>query len=277
LVPIPRHDPLGMRRRDLRLQRRQLRRVQRLGPHVAEHGAEVRARDGRDGARDVGEGRGQVGDGRVVEVVPVLDRLDLVEGRVARSDHGDGTRGHGRAVVGGQVAGGAEGLEGFDDGGPGGGAGGFDVDEEVQGLGGGGVEDAVLRRAGGQEGAVGVLTAEDVEDGLDVEGIEGAGGRERGLLVADVQGVVVEPDVRFDRDGADGEGAVEGEGPPVVVVRVQGFGHDALGQVGGVGVEGPLLGVGEDGLEGLAEGDVGLGGGARDGEGGGEEGGEHDG
>ena len=34
----------------------------------------------------------------------------------------------------------------------------------------------------------------------------------------DVEGVVVEPDVGFDADAAVGEGGVEGEGTPVVVV-----------------------------------------------------------
>ena len=52
---------------------------------------------------------------------------------------------------------------------PGFGAGGLDVDEEVEGLGAVGVEDAVFGR-GGHEWGGGVLAAEDGEDRFDVEG-----------------------------------------------------------------------------------------------------------
>ncbi len=41
--------------------------------------------------------------------------------------------------------------------------------------------------------------------------------------MADVQGAVVEPDVGFDGDAASGEGGVEGEVAPVVVVGVEAF------------------------------------------------------
>lgn len=78
--------------------------------------------------------------------------------------------------------------------------------------------------------------------------------------MSDVQGSIVEPYVCFDRDRADGEGGVEGDGSPVVVVGVEGFGDYALCQVGRVGVLRAGLGVGEDLLERLGEGDVGLGG-----------------
>ena len=47
--------------------------------------------------------------------------------------------------------------------------------------------------------------------------------------MADVQCVVVEPDVGFYAHCPDGEGGVEGEWTPVVVVGVEGFGHDGLG------------------------------------------------
>ena len=41
--------------------------------------------------------------------------------------------------------------------------------------------------------------------------------------MADVESSVVEPDVGFDAGAAVGEGAVEGEGAPVVVVAVDAF------------------------------------------------------
>ena len=47
--------------------------------------------------------------------------------------------------------------------------------------------------------------------------------------MADVQGLVVEPDVGFGADAAVGEGGVEGEGAPVVVVGVDGFLEEGKG------------------------------------------------
>jgi hypothetical protein len=55
----------------------------------------------------------------------------------------------------------SQGFEGGEDGGPGGGAVGFEVDEEVEGLSGVGVEDAVLGGSRG-EGGEWVLAVEGV-------------------------------------------------------------------------------------------------------------------
>lgn len=99
--------------------------------HAGEHQVEVRAGDWRDVRGDVGEGERQQRDGRVPEVVARRDALDLAERGVARADDGDGALGHGAAVVGGQVARVAEGLEGLDDGWEGRGAVRLEVDEEV--------------------------------------------------------------------------------------------------------------------------------------------------
>lgn len=71
--------------------------------------------------------------------------------------------------------------------------------------------------------------------------------------MSDVKGRVVKPDVGFDADGAGSKGRPEGEGPPVVVVGVQGLRDNALGQVGGAFVEGSFLSVGENRLERVRE------------------------
>lgn len=177
-----------------------------VAAHAAgEHHVEVCAGDGRDVRGDVGECERQQRDGRVPEVVARRDALHLAERGVARADDGDGALGHGGAVVGGQVARVAEGLEGLDDCWEGGGAVGLEVDEQVQRLGGGGVVDAVLGGAR-HEGAVWVLGLQDGQDGLDVEAVQGALVGQGGLLVADVEGAVVEPDVGLDADCAHLEG-----------------------------------------------------------------------
>lgn len=68
-------------------------------------------------------------------------------------------------------------MQGAKDVGPGFGAVGFDVDEEVEGLAGVGVEDAISSRGViVDEVAFGVLFAEDAEDGLDVQGVKGSVG-----------------------------------------------------------------------------------------------------
>ena len=73
-----------------------------------------------------------------------------------------------------------------------------------------------------------VLALQHVQDGIDVQGLEGPFARQGALLVADVQRVIVQPYIGFDGDGADGKRAVEGEGSPVVVVAVDIFGDYAL-------------------------------------------------
>jgi hypothetical protein len=62
---------------------------------------------------------------------------------------------------------------------------GLEVDEEVEGLRGGGVEDAVLG-AGLREGGGGVEALKGGEDGVDVEGLESAGGCQGAGFVADL-------------------------------------------------------------------------------------------
>lgn len=192
------------------------------GAHAGELHVEVCAGNGRDVGGDVGEGEGQQRDGRVPEVVARRDALDLAERGVARADDGDGALGDGGAVVGGQVARVAEGLEGLDDGWEGGGAVRLEVHEKVQRLAGGGVVDAVLGRRAVDEGTVWVLALQDGQDGLDVEAVQGAIVGQGGLLVADVKGAVIEPDVGLDADCACLEGRVEGDLTPVVIVRVLG-------------------------------------------------------
>lgn len=185
-----------MRRIHLLLQQLQTRLVQRghgRAHDVPEPRGELRRRDGRDlRAGDV------VGDGRrerrVVEEIAGVGRLveDVGEASVAGADGGDGA-GDERVVGGevrGQVAGGAEGLEGGVGGGEGRVGVGLEVDPEVEGLAGGGVEDAVLG-VGRRERRDRVLAVERVEDRVDVEGGEGAGGGEGAFFVADLLGSAV--------------------------------------------------------------------------------------
>lgn len=207
-----------MRDGDLRSEEDLLRVVESAGAeHARENHVKVDTGDGRDGRGDVAER--QQRERRVVEVVARGDALDLVERGVARADDGDGARVHVGAVVGGEVAGVAEGLEGVDHGREGGGAVRLEVDEEVERLARGGVEDAVLGGAV-DEGAVWVLALQDRQDGLDVEAVQGALVGQGGLVVADVKRAVVEPDVGLDADCACLEGRVEGDLAPVVIVRV---------------------------------------------------------
>lgn len=207
-----------MRDGDLRGEEDLLRIVEPAGAeHARENQVKVDAGDGRDGRGDVAER--QQRERRVIEVVARGDALDLVERGVARADDGDGAGVHVGAVVGGEVARVAEGLEGVDDGWEGGGAVRLDVDEEVERLARGGVVDAVLGRAV-DEGAVWVLALQDRQDGLDVEAVQGALVGQGGLIVADVEGAVVEPDVGLDADCAYLQGRVEGDLSPVVIVRV---------------------------------------------------------
>lgn len=157
----------------------------------------MRRRDRTYLTRDVCLRRAEKRQVCVEEVISVSDRRDLIERRVACSDNCDCAFCDVCAIVGCQIACAAEWFESADDVGEGLGAVGFEVDEEVEGLAGGGVEDAVVG-ARGLECGCGVLALEDREDGLDVKTVEGAGLREGCLFVADVEGVVVEPDVSLD-------------------------------------------------------------------------------
>ena len=122
----------------------------------------------------------------------------------------------------------------------------FQVDEEGEGSGGRGGEDASfviwrghdggLVRRGVREGGGSVCVVEDREEGFDVEGFEGAGRREGLAHVANeelVRGFRVGPDVGFDACAAGCKGVVEGHPPPVVVVRVAGDGLDVATEVSG--------------------------------------------
>ena len=94
---------------------------------------------------------------------------------------------------------------------------------------------------------------------LNVQAVERSCVCQSAFFVADMQSAIVEPDICLDTYGADGEGAVEWYWSPVVVVRVEGFGYDALCEVGRVGVLWSGVSVREDGLEWVREGDIGLG------------------
>ena len=64
---------------------------------------------------------------------------------------------------------------------------------------------------------------EGVEDWLNVERVECAGGSQSRSFVPDVQSIVEEPDVSFNGGTANREGRVEGDVAPVIVVRVDWF------------------------------------------------------
>lgn len=181
-----------MGRSDLAPQQRQLRVIEVLvAPHVRKLHGKVGARDGRHVGGDVGEGRAQGRDGGVPEVISWLYALYLVERCVPRAHDRHGPGRHGRTVEGCQVPGVAQRLECADHGGEGGRAIGLDVHEEVEGLARGRVVDAIFGGATLDEAAVWVLGLEDGQDGLDVQAVEGPLGGQSGLLVADVEGVVV--------------------------------------------------------------------------------------
>lgn len=59
---------------------------------------------------------------------------------------------------------------------------------------------------------------EDGENRVYVERFEGSGVGEGGLFVSYVEGAVVEPDIGFGGDGAYGEGGVEGDVSPVIIM-----------------------------------------------------------
>lgn len=106
--------------------------------------------------------------------------MDLGEGGVSRSDHGDGAVGYGCAacvLYPGEVASTTEWFQGLEDKGPSFVASGFHVDEEVEGLGAIAIEDTVgCRNSNKRRGWV--LFIQDVEERIDVKGVKGAGGCE---------------------------------------------------------------------------------------------------
>lgn len=175
-----------MRLGHLRLQNSHLRRIESLIADFPEHRGEIRARDGTHIGGDVRESRAEVGEGAIEKVVPWRDALDLVQGRVACSDDGYRAWSHARAVERCEPATCAQGFEGANDVGESGRAVGLEVDEEVEGLGAGGVVDAIVGGTFGEEGGRGVLALEDGENGIDVKGREGAAVGESAFFVANV-------------------------------------------------------------------------------------------
>lgn len=168
----------------------------------------------------------------IPEVVARGDALDLVQGRVTSANHSDRAGSHAGAVEGREVTRIAQWLKSLDHIGPSSRAIRLDVHEEIQRLSRRSVVDSIpgtIRARTRQVHTRRVLLVQHAQDRLDVQAIERPLGREGGLLVADVQSAVVEPDVCLDAHGADAEGGVEGQRAPVVVVRVEGFGDDALG------------------------------------------------
>jgi len=136
-----------MRRRDLALKQRHLRRVESLIPHVAKLNDEICTGDRADVSRDVAESRAESGNRPIEEVVTrvggIAYTLNLVEGRVACPDDGDGTWRDGCAVVGGEVAGRAKRLQRFDDVREGCRAVRLHIHEQIEGLASRGIVDTV--------------------------------------------------------------------------------------------------------------------------------------
>lgn len=83
----------------------------------------------------------------------------------------------------------------------------------------------------------------NTEGCVDVQYVECYGVGQIGPFVSDVESGAVEPDVGFDGDGINTEGAVERHWSPVVVVSVERLGNDSLSQVDRVGVEGFMLDI----------------------------------
>ena len=79
-----------------------------------------------------------------------------------------------------------------------------------------------------------VLLLEDLDEWVDVEGLEGAVSLQGGGVVPYVQLVVEEPHVALDGDAACAEGGEERHPPPVVVMAVAGDGEDVAREVGWV-------------------------------------------
>lgn len=221
-LPVASQDASTVGLADLAAQDLELGVVEGGAVDLADVGQEAGRGDRGHGGGDVGLGGVQEVQVRIVEEVALAHRLDLVERRVARADDSDGTQRDARAVEGCQVSSGAQGFQGLDHDGPRGGAVGLDVDEQQDRLVRGGIVDAMLRRRS-HERRGRVLASQDIEDRLHVQRGEGALLSQGGGFVADIQRVVEQPDVGFERRAAHGQGRIEGDIPPVVVVRVDWF------------------------------------------------------
>lgn len=89
------------------------------------------------------------------------------------------------------------------------------------------------------------MVVEDGEEGVDVEGFEGARGGEgfAGMTNEEVVGMAwVKPDVGFYTGAAGCEGVVQGDFAPVVVMGVAGNGFDVAAEGGGPCCKGLLGG-----------------------------------
>ena len=172
LIPITNTNTLTMGIRDLCPQKSQLSSIESLVAHFTKLRDKVNTGNRAHVGRDVGIGGVESSQWSVPEVVTRRDRLHQIQGSISRSDDGDCARNDGCAVEAGQPSAGTQRLKCLDYVGPGRGTVGLDVDPEVEGLAGCGVEDAVMSGAWDKAG-VGVLGPQDRENGLNVEGVEG--------------------------------------------------------------------------------------------------------
>lgn len=88
-----------------------------------------------------------------------------------------------------------------------------------------------------------------VQNGVDIQRLKCPRVRQCTSLVSNIQRAIIEPDVRFDRDRTDRDGAIEGHISPIVVVTVDQLRYDALGQACWVGIEWCLVTLIEDVLQ----------------------------
>lgn len=159
-VPVPPTNAPLLRNLQLTFQRLQLRGIELRPIDLANIAGKLRRRNRTYVTRDIRLRRAEERQVRVEEVIPVCDRRDLIERSIACSDDCDCAFCGVCAVVGCQIACAAEWFESADDVGEGLCAVGFEVDEEVEGLVGGGVEDAVVG-VRGLECGCGVLALEN--------------------------------------------------------------------------------------------------------------------
>lgn len=158
---------------------------------------------------------------RGIEEDIAIERVgnDGVKGRISCRDNGDGTLDNTAAIKVGKVLALSQRLQLIRNKWPKTNAISLEIDEEDQGPGRLGVENAVSRSIEGRmEGGLGVLFVEDLEQRVDVEIAQGSLGRERRRGMAYEEIVVEEPDVSLDSCAACIESGKERFFPPVVIV-----------------------------------------------------------
>lgn len=168
----------------------------------------------------------------IPEVVPRLYALHLIQRRITRSNHRHGSRCHTRPIKLSEIPSIPQRLQRLDHNRPSRRPIRLHIHKQIQRLPTSRIINPIprpIRQRASQIRTRRVLLVQHTQDRLDVEAVECPGGGEGGFFVSDVQGGVVEPDVCFDAYGSGAEGGIEGEGAPVVVVGVEGFGDDALG------------------------------------------------